>query len=387
MNTKKTVIAASIAALLAAPVAAFAKDQWEYHEDQWSNVTSYGNVPLAQDSSEAWGPWSEFIAPAAGGPVVNPLQFIGEASGERYRPHPQIPEQKKDEPPVVVPPVVEACAAGMACGYAVFQNNSQGYDSDYGRYRDAGDGGESVHPATFDVRLNDENAPASWRLTSLDETAPHFTESGELVESYGSLSHYFDSFRDDYSSEGVGGAYIGGESIGSSDVAVGNQYELNGYDSYPIDGGEGFARALRTYIDGEEGSIYKRTHGVFIAGIPTATTDMSALRANGIQATYDGRAFQGAAVHFDVNFGTAQWSGSWNGGQDGGGHVGFNASGGITGSNIQSTSVSALDGPASGMVKGTFYGSQAAALGGVVDVTKAGGRYVDIFLTTKNVPE
>lgn len=354
MNTKKTVIAASIAALLAAPAATFAKDQWEYHEDQWGNVVSYGSVQLAQDSSDTWGPWAEFIMPAAGGPVVNPVQFVGEGSGERYRPEPKI------SAPVV------GCEAGTACGYAVFRDHT-------GEYWDGGE-----HPATFTARIPptlDDSATTAWRVTSLDGTTPNYPESGELGKDYYSDSGFrFD--RNDYvdGGEGGGGAWIVG-SMPETDIPVAN--------------GE-FGRYLWSYMngdncDGECGYGYSSyssngTYGRFVAGIVTSAADMSALRANNISAVYNGYAFQGAPVTINVNFGTASWSGSWN---NGAGRDGFHASGGITGSNIQSTSVSATDGPAYGSVNGSFYGSQAAALGGVVDVTKDSGRYVDLYLTTK----
>lgn len=401
MNTKKTVIAASIAALLAAPVAAFAKDQWEYHEDQWGNVVSYGSVQLAQDSSEAWGPWAEFIMPAAGGPVINPVQFVGEGGGERYRPEPKI------VPPVVPPIVSSGCEAGTVCGYAVFRDYSAtGYSGDYEgrRYTTSRDGGE--HPATFTARIPpvlDDSATTAWRVTSLDGTAPvHYAESGELGDPT-FLDNYFSFYRGDGSYDynslldgAEGGAYLGGNVPDSNiPVARGN-----------------FGRWMETYIRGDScddecyytRNEYTRTDGIFVAGGVTSATDMSALRANNITAVYNGYAFyNGTPVAINVNFGTASWSGSWNNGADGSigtytpsgssqqyvyGRVGFNASGTISGSNIQSTSVSATDGAVSGSVKGSFYGSQAAALGGVVDITKTtegytNARHVDLYLTTK----
>jgi hypothetical protein len=50
--------------------------------------------------------------------------------------------------------------------------------------------------------------------------------------------------------------------------------------------------------------------------------------------------------------------------------------------------VSANDGTVSVQVQGNFFGSNADALGGVVDITKStegytDARYVDVFVTTK----
>lgn len=409
MKTKQTIIASSIALMMCASYgASAAQKQIEYHEDQWGNVMAYGSTPIASDSVAAWGPWADFVQPAAGAPAVG---FLALGAGEAYRPLP-IPIV----PIVPIVPVASGCEAGMACGYAVFQNSSyssEGYGGYYGYGGSYGDGGE--HPATFTARIPstfDDSATTAWRVTSLDGTAPTYPESGELGNPYFS-GNYFHFDRYDSVDGAEGHAYIGGN-VNEDNIPVATGY---------------FGRNLYSYMNGNncEGDCYgytsDSTYGVFVAGIVTSATDMSALRANGISAVYTGSAFNyGTPVTMQVNFGPGTWSGSWNNGADGNtwthtpsgttqlyvrGQVGFNASGTITGSNIQSTSVSATDGAVSGMVKGSFFGSQAAALGGVVDITKTkiappvdvravsiqqpntytDARYVDLFLTTKNVPQ
>lgn len=403
MKTKQTIIATSVALMLCASYGAYAAQKpFEYHESQWEKVLAYGSVPIARDSAAEWGPWADFVQPAAGAPSV---AFLPPGAGEAYRPLPQ--GSLPDLPPVIPPVVSSGCEAGMACGYAVFRNYSYSYGNGYGYGEGYGggyaDGGE--HPATFTARIPqtlDDSATTAWSLTSLDGSSPIYPASGELGNPYFS-GNYFQFYRDDYVDGAEGGAYIGGY-VNEDNIPVARGY---------------FGRYLESYMRGDGcdgecnyGYVSERTDGIFIAGIVTSGTDMSALRANNISADYNGYAFQGSPVAINVRFGDGTWSGSWNNGADGNtwtytpsgtsqqyvyGQVGFNASGTITGSNIQSTSVSATDGVVSGMVKGSFFGSQAAALGGVVDITKTSStspsqpytdaRHVDLFLTIKNAPQ
>lgn len=77
------------------------------------------------------------------------------------------------------------------------------------------------------------------------------------------------------------------------------------------------------------------------------------------------------------------------------GQVDFNASGTISGANIQSTSVSTLDyATVSGSVQGSFLGQQAGSIGGVHDIVKSvNDKYsnasnVGVFLVDKvNTPQ
>ncbi len=383
MKTQRTLIATCIAALFASS-AVMAKDKWEYNEDKWDDTRSYGSVNIDKDSVQQWGPWEQFVEPAAGAPnIAAPnIAFLGAGSGDKYRPLP-VPVV-----PVNPPIISSGCEDGMACGYAVFRN----YEG-YGGYYN-GDGGE--HPATFAVRIPStvgEGATTAWHLTSLDGTSPAFPASGELGNPYIS-GNYFQFSRYDYVDGGEGGASISGYVSENIPVATGwfsryiYGYGCDGECSYRSDSG---------------------TSGPYVAGIVTSATDMAELRANTIGATfYSGSAYQGSPVEINVTFaGAGSWEGRWNDGADGStwtytpsgtsqqyirGQVGFIASGTVTGSNIQSTNVSATDGTVSGMVKGSFFGSQAAALGGVVDITKtkpdgySNARHVDVFLTTKDVP-
>src|SRR4030067_1224599 len=63
-------------ALLSQPLMAEAK-KWTFNEEKWKDVKAYGKVIISEDSAREWGPWVEFIQPAAG-PV--PLVVLPEMS-------------------------------------------------------------------------------------------------------------------------------------------------------------------------------------------------------------------------------------------------------------------------------------------------------------------
>ena len=103
MKTKQTVIAVCITALFASG-AVMAKEKWEYNEDKWDDTRSYGRVTIDKDSVSAWGPWEDFVEPAAGAPSV---AFAGAGAGDPYRPITPIP-------PIPIP---AGCGDGEWCGY------------------------------------------------------------------------------------------------------------------------------------------------------------------------------------------------------------------------------------------------------------------------------
>lgn len=407
MKTKiqKTIIATSIAALFIAPVAAFAKDKWEYHEDQWGQVKSYGNVPLSQDSAGEWGPWSEFVQPAAGGPVVG---FLPQAGGERYRPLPP------------VQPVTDTCAAGAWCGFAVYMNHSSQYEG-YS-YSDGGEG-----TARMALKLKPDNpsvvkigtwtgtgnygdggegpGTVSFDLTHLNGVPPWLTQSGLM-------SGYFGNNNNE-------GLHEFSASLDADD----GYSEVNGlphrYSYYwgalPTTNPEVAAGwfSLENYISGNN------TYGFYVAGIQTPQSYLNTQRGE-VNATYSGNSLDanGTRIPVDiaVNFSNATWSGSWNGGSDGWtntttdskgnsyvyGQVGFKVENGtINGAQLSATSannnLSALDGTVKGSVQGTFFGKEAGSIGGAHNIVKStdGESYrnytdhtnVGVFLVDKVTPK
>jgi hypothetical protein len=241
-------------------------------------------------------------------------------------------------------------------------------------------------------------------LSSLDAVTPLFPQSGELgnpvygKNESGLSTVYFDRTSNTIvnGEDGVNGKY----EIAQIDGTVSDTAPL----AYGL-----IVTSVTNYINGIDS--HSQTKSYFVTGIVTSAADMAAVRADTISAVnYSGKNFSGVGdgvspVAITVNFGPGTWNGSWNGGRDGSTHtethggqtyiygqVGFNASGTISGSNIISNSVTTLDPGAtiSGKVNGSFYGSQAQALAGVVDITKsnptgeyANAKHVDLFITNK----
>ena len=188
MNTTKTLIAACVATLLGSSLAQAAG----FNEEDWKKTRSYGNVTVAEDSVDQWGPWSAFVEPAAGGPTINPLAFIGGGNSAPYRTLPEVISNDN------------FCGTGNWCGYAIYSSNSdspkralvseEGPSSNYA----AGEFAMTLTPTpreelpAFAKFMFDEGgegyAPdypgtASWKLRTLDGT----TE----VASSGPLNAYF----------------------------------------------------------------------------------------------------------------------------------------------------------------------------------------------------
>ncbi len=385
MKTRQTVIAASVAALLVSGNA-FAK---ELHENMWGQVKSYGDVSLHEDSVDNWGPWAGFVEPAAGAP--SPVQMPGTTGSDPYRNNPNAMSQ--------------GCSAGAWCGYAVFANTkNDGYGPMYKSYSESTYYGDLSSPTsgTFALTMTPgdisdmrermmSGGTASWSLTSSGTTTPiHGDSGGNLDAYYYSLPYLsgMEAYRKAGSTSGTTSTY----EYQQLATAPYGMFSMNpdvvlGY----------FDREVETYTSGTETMMPTgsagRTDGFFVAGIATPTSYLSEMRAGNVKGqfysgvSYDyGSRYVGPSsrVEMTVNFANATWTGSWNGGKDGAvktnydskgnayftGAVGFNASGSINGANIQSTSVSALDGTVTGSVKGTFYGKTADSIAGVSDIVK-----------------
>ena len=127
----------------------------------------------------------------------------------------------------------------------------------------------------------------------------------------------------------------------------------------------------------------------FVAGQPTPVSEIVALRAGNVSATYSGTSFQhGHAVNLGVNFGSGTWNGTWSGSTiestnstlKGGNN--FTASGAISGNTLSGTA--AGTGILSGSVNATFTGPMAATVIGKTDlnIDRLGGgsaRITDVF--------
>ena len=375
-------------------------------EAQLRNVTLYGNVSIQEDSTGSWGPWAEFEPTAAGNtqPVTAPP-----VSTDPYRPLAQTSTPGTVTPDPVIPttPVEGACVGGSICGFGAFVQgdpnpNKAGQAPQINPFRlngtvleaSTGEGSSALLPTAIQLEAT---------LLSTNTTAFQLANSGRLEFSSGDgVTKYSRPLND----------YIDEYQI-RPDQTASNPAETQAINF-----------RLASYVMGNAQT------GWGVIGYTTSTADMAALRGSNAVATYTGTDVYQTPVNLTVNFGNSTWSGSWNGGSDatsgnvvatqatknGGpniltGGVGFTASGTVVGSTFSSNTVGTNDARATvtGSVQGAFFGPNAAAAGGVVDITKTvqpavqqpsvlatpqavpvnanqgyTGRYVAPFIATKN---
>lgn len=396
MKAKRTLIAACIAALFASG-AVLAKDKWEYHEDGWNKTRSYGSVMIGEDSVDRWGPWEEFVEPAAGAPSIG---FLGAGGSDPYNPIPN-----------PIPPVA-GCGEGEWCGYIAFGLN---YDSRYG-YGGGKKGGYHLPPylnrfVPGEIALQFEQPESGYFgdwwgpggvnlvLTSdLEGIAGAGSETGMIPSFFFGKQGFFKGFDGNkwnyVKIEGGPNGYNWYTHTWVSDYATMGLLKAKVteyvYDTYRENGGDGYEEVTTVYAP-------------FVAGQLTPLADMASLASREITASYCGQtALAGGHVSMTVFFyGNPSWNGTFNGGS---GPAGFTVAGGaVSGAGFSATTanLSTSGGSISGSVNGSFYGPQAAAAGGVIDVTKttsyANGvsvqviapppvettRYVDAFLANK----
>lgn len=398
MKTQNTAIALSIAfAFVASHGAWAAQKDWKFNDDKWVQVISYGNTPISNDSSSEWGPWSEFIQPAAG-PAV---PFLAESEGDKYRPYynPLTPPPSVT-PPEPFPPAIDTCPSGKMCGYAIYLNFTRDGWDDHERDRYGRDDHERDRYGRNDHERD--------RYGRGDRERDHYGRGDRERNHYGRNDHERDGWsygywNDDREHDGGCGQ---GDSCGKDKAYYPATFQVNSETSEfvitPINTSdptpnpstgtipsgtpdptlEGTFK-IYAYMNGlgwtECGSGCGSKAGVsgyYIAGYPTLAGEMDTLRLGKVNAQYTGNEILGGGnVVIDVQFGPATWNGTWS-------KPGFTAAGTVTNANIQSTSVGGN--ATSGQVQGTFYGAQAQALAGVSDVNlKNGTRHVDLFATVK----
>ncbi len=405
-KTFKLASAPSTLSMLTLAVAALVHGSaWaEASEDQLKHTKLYGDVSIAEDSVDSWGPWSHFEPPAAGPGQVVPT--LPKRAGDVYRPLPQ---------PLPEPPAALGCVAGGVCGFAAVYQWHQ-----VGRVPE----GLSVYSALMagEITQVDESIwPKAIRLTTTafdPAVSVYKTDSGELLRSKifegpsGGTVGYNRSVSQAESKQFVD-LNIGLDQASTSTLAL-------------VQAVNGVNLTVQDYVLGaDDGGLQKilgvdMQSAIMVLGRTTPAADMAALRADQATAVYLGpRYVDGVyAVRLDVQFGPGTWSGAWSGGRDGlvavgttpdkqttliNGRVGFLANGVIDGVNIRSTAVSTTDAGAtvSGSVRGAFFGPNAAAVGGVTDITKTNpsakvttnvespsvgytnGRYITPFLAIK----
>lgn len=424
MKTRMTVIAASVALMFASAQLAHAVQKM--HEEEWGKTPLYGDVTIAGDKVDDWGPWKEFVQPAAGAPGVG---FLGGG--------------RNDPPPPIPPTHEEGCAAGSWCGYVVYNTYAYG-DGQSVRNRPQA-GLIELRPTPDDPSVvtvlgGSGAGMQAFKITPMEGSDPLLVMPGLIAAMNGTMVNVPVDFGMDTTWVGTRdglanfSGYDGGESNLTIDgvtlsgwnagIAGHNRVWARGkdtgdqYDATPYMTMGGYLYvSIWGYVNGSGDESYynyiSASDGAegYVAGIVTPMADMAALQAGNVTASYVGFTSGGKSTSYQspvamtVNFGNATWSGTWNGGSDSlryiskgtdsdnrdyvVGRVGLIASGTVTGANFQSTSVSANKAVSvTGSVQGSFYGPQAAGLGGVVNVVKTTeaygpASYVDVFAAQK----
>lgn len=318
---------------------------------QGTGIQLCDNLKLDDDSVHGWGCWTT-LDPTAAGPTGG--SQMDAPTDDAYRTLPAITQTT---------PAADGkfeCPAGAVCGYTAYWNfnnkkrDKGPYPAYFVAYPEAGErneGGGNLKVRYTLVQINP------------DDPAPRFENSGKLT------GWYSDDGYGNASREGNNkNAYIWGELDETGQLVFGWQ-------------------EIYKYVEGQEYEWGVRgVYGPYVAGIQTPADAMAKLTAAGKTATYTGYELNSEnAVKIKVNFGLGTWNGTWDHQTANDNVKTWNATGTISGSNIQSDAISGhFD---HGQVQGSFYGPKAKALAGVADVyrVKNNGnidRHVDVFATT-----
>lgn len=394
MIRTRNVLAAGIAlALAVGPVAANA------------NNKAHGD-----DSVYSWGPWA-VLAPAAGHQQVALLSLATRNTPRNSRNTPQV------EQPTAT--VAGPCAAGAACGFATYARDSAYLPANSETETAAqGEHGGPV-PASFEAGVTALVAAAA--NGAADQSASYVvtpTNAGDSAYPQVSVQNLPVAQT---TANGVAGSSTQTafqRALGPATPAVRSDHksEVSGVLPYAANPdvvagtwSDGTLRYVAySVLATVDNIIYNRTpyhtggSGQFVTGITTSQLDLNKLQAGNVRASYGGSMLaNGTPVAITVDFGHGTWNGSWGhstGALDTSGahiehlsngdylvgHVAFTASGTVSGANVVSNKLS--DG-LTGKVQGAFFGKNAGALGGSVDIhTVVNGDHVrqtDVFLTGK----
>lgn len=344
----------------------------------------YGEVSIAQDSVNSWGVWEQFEPPAAGPntPVVTLAP-----RGDLYRPIGNVDPTPTPNPTPNPPVAVPLCASGALCGFGVFAD-WQGERDPSAPYVAS----DRFSFVTRPVSLSDgsrEQAAAVLRVDWEPGSMQMFNEAlngGSFEADSGRMFNY--------------GAYYGYDNGGQRVLYTSRK---------GADDGSGITNVVEVarlsgvyqYVTGET-RVSKDIFAFW--GVTTPAAGMDALNRSNVQATYQGRTYDGSqTVTMTIDFGQGKiTAGQFGSGVDGkviatptttggtqlAGQVGFTFTGDVVGSTFRSTSVQAADARSiSGSVQGAFFGSNAQAAAGVADVVKTkadgytNGKYTDAFIT------
>lgn len=310
-----------------------------------NSVKLYGDVTIAQDSVSGWGPWTEFEPPAAGAP---PLAQLPNTS-ELYR------------------TLAQATAPELI-----------GFASVYTQVR-TGEGLAFADPYTIGINgtptkvsLDGSFLPDSFVLQVTEATAGDYPLPTSVPL----------TLQD--------GVYV--SSLTPTPEGLTTLELLTNPDD-PIDAQASQVSFYRlvSYLGSPDGPSPQVLVQVGVIGYATSAADMANLQSGKVTATYTGYAatFEAGFVPLimNVDFGASTWSATVNNGGHTNGTAGFTTDGGINGSsfstNASSTFTSTTPGVTTGSMGGSFFGTQAAAVGGAYKVTQDGAQYSASFAGVK----
>lgn len=411
-NRATTLLATAVAAACSLSAHANGPTQADY-----AKVVLYSNVTIAQDSASQWGIWEE-LEPTAAGPQT-PLPQLP-VTIDPYRPLGTVVVNTPVTPtnPETPKPAVPLCVSGAMCGFGAITSQSYSYVLERAEEVSIEAPLERMGFQLLGTVVQANEDANRWQPQSLlvtiqgvrsDVTAPtEIVDLGPLEQGRRPMGfvHTMESFEGD--------SYTYAEiKTDTSDPGV---------DAVGLMLGE---IRISRYVNGDgfEGKESTQRHDVYgVWGITTAASEMNELRMSNAQATYTGKTFgaDGSAtgdLKARVAFGPGTIELDFNGGLNVknpmanaklettaagttqvAGALSFRASGTINGSLISANNlqIAGANNSITGKVEGAFFGSNAAALGGVADVTAriqnsptdaaVSARYVTPFVATKDAP-
>ncbi len=372
-----------------------------------NSIVLYGSTTIAQDSTNSWGVWDQ-LEPTAAGPALPKLSIPGLT--EWYRSLSQVVANAPAAPVEPVAPAevlaTQICTGGSICGFGRAANSSMVFIE--------GPTNQALPSAqyAYSVVATATTLPVIVRETAAalaESVTPSFTlpaaitvtsqvlgEGGPLLSPESGVLTF----------NGNGNGYSGGSDGAKYSIVAASKGNNTYFDNSTVQAAW-FDNPISRYVTGQGDTpdSFQFQNSLGVAGVTTSDAEMANLRASNATANYTGYDVNGLNakvepnVKLTVNFGNGTFTGSLNGGADRGtvqtqtttrgtqlaGLVGVNIDKGvITGANFMSTALSATDGKigAGSVVQGAFFGPNAAAAGGVVNITKTTESYTNATFVT-----
>lgn len=379
MNTRTastlTLSALAMAASLLVQTSALAAASAE----DLGKIKLYGDVTIAQDSTDQWGPWEQFEPPSAGPVSLSQLKF----GSELYRPLAQSSLQ------AATPFVIPDCAGGRLCGIGFFTDSTEFSDEAQGLVNHAF---MTVGP---EKSTGSSNAPTgiygrslTLQTTALTTGSVVFPESGKLDMLYKPMPLDLNGLDGQDAQEALAAQeaqytqnkYAYERSVSDSVSGAGVSLELSplpadvGAKETPEDTRFMHMRMLR-YINATktaELKILENSDFVGAIGYATSDSDMTTLRTIGAKATYRD---QDSTWIMKVDFGNSTANTVLDGK--------YTAQQVITGRVVNSTSVTGGGALAGSSIGAVFHGSMASSAAGIAQIVTTSGTSYHIGSMTK----